>query len=108
MELPDFDPLDEKYRWCVYCKADCWPDPAYHADDCPVTTGRYPVEEGRGLGPSACCRCDKEFPEGSFYRLILAPGEINDPEDDHEFKTYLTVCEDCAMAVELLGASAEE
>lgn len=107
---PDFDPMDEAFRWCVFCKADCWPDPEFqsHDDDCPNVTGIFPIDE-RTMPPTAfkengapdirCCRCDRTMT--THYRLVDAPGtEGADPP------VKLVVCDDCAMAVELLGESA--
>jgi hypothetical protein len=109
MEMPeDFDPLDDKWRWCVYCKADCWPEVENqeHADDCPTVTGRYPVEPNGG--PSACCRCEVELKVGGFYRHICVR-EAGDTGDElADAPVYETVCEDCAMQVELLGAPREQ
>lgn len=70
-----FDPLDDRYRWCVYCQADCWPDPDHqrHDDACPRTTGLYPVRAAElrpGETAILCCRCDTTMALGELYALI--------------------------------------
>jgi hypothetical protein len=101
----DFDPLDDNWRWCVYCKADCWPDEPDHDEDCPSVTGRYPIDHPaeKPAPPSECCRCGHEFEKGrgEVYRLIRIAGD--EDLDDHEYPTYESVCEDCAIRVELMG-----
>lgn len=77
MDLSGYDPLDEKWRWCYYCKADCWPEPdnQRHASDCPTVTGLYPVTE-QDEDPwikgtyGACCACLRPFALGDRYVLI--------------------------------------
>ena len=67
------DPLDPAYRWCVYCGADCWPEPEAqrHHRDCPVRTGLYPVRAAE-IGPYGfrCCRCPVVLAVGDCYVLI--------------------------------------
>ena len=71
--FPDFDPLDPAYRWCVYCGADCWPEPEAqrHHRDCPARTGLYPVRAAE-IGPYGfrCCRCPVVLAVGDCYVLI--------------------------------------
>ncbi|PWK81692.1 hypothetical protein C8D88_116103 [Lentzea atacamensis] len=67
-----FDPLDEKYRWCVYCQADCWPEPENqrHDSECPTNTGIYPVRAEDALPTGdlgACTACSQPFALGDFY-----------------------------------------
>lgn len=109
--------LEDPFRWCVYCGADCYPDAdeQWHDEDCPSITGRYPIDHPneKPEPPHACCRCEKEFErgKGQHYRLILAPGEDPDAPDGtgfHDAKTYLVVCEDCAMQVDLLDEPRED
>lgn len=83
--LADYDPLDDKYRWCIYCGCDCWPDDADHASDCPQTTGIYPVTP-EDIG-TQCCDCGAEFQEGDTYAL--------QPSDVDNF--YCVVCAGCAV-----------
>jgi len=71
--LSDYDPLDPAYRWCVYCGADCWPEPEcqQHRESCPAVTGLYLVRDAdlvpHGFG---CCRCPVTFWVGDRYVLI--------------------------------------
>jgi len=69
------DPLDPAYRWCVYCGADCWPEPEAqrHHRDCPTRTGLYPVRAAE-IGPYGfrCCRCPVVLAVGDCYVLIDA------------------------------------
>jgi hypothetical protein len=58
MSYDDFvdDPeWEAKYRWCVYCKADCWVDDPEHTTECPTSTGVFPIREGDK--DMLCCRC---------------------------------------------------
>lgn len=73
MSVPFFDPLDEKYRWCIWCQADCWPEPEnrQHKADCPSVTGIYPVDQDM-LDREARCGygedgCGYVFKPGDFY-----------------------------------------
>lgn len=45
------------YRWCVYCKADCWVDEPEHSAGCPSSTGVYEVRYERCHPP--CEHCGK-------------------------------------------------
>lgn len=72
MDLSDFNPLDDKYRWCIYCQADCWPEHENqrHGEDCPVNTGIYPIRADEALptGDLGCCTaCSHPFALGDFY-----------------------------------------
>lgn len=72
------DETEDRFRWCIYCKADCWLDAEdqEHATDCPQTTGVWPVTE-RDLGirgpddPYAhgmkCMDCEADFKVGDHY-----------------------------------------
>lgn len=73
--IPDVDPLDDAFRWCVYCCADCWPEPENqrHADTCPTRTGLYPVteQERDPAGGHGCCTaCADPFLPGDHYVLV--------------------------------------
>lgn len=61
-----YNPLDEKWRWCVYCNADCWPEVPPHAKDCPLVTGLYPVDEDM-LTNEVRCGCGYVFQHGDLY-----------------------------------------
>lgn len=101
-----FDPLDERYRWCIHCSADCWPEPEYqkHDEYCPFVTGLWPVmEEDLKLG-MCCGQCMKAFQSGDVYMHInmetalpqSRPAEMNE-----------IVCVGCATAISILGAKYE-
>ena len=71
---------DDRFRYCVWCKVDCYEDEPEHADDCPQTTGLRPVRE-EDLGPTCahcgkpslggirCMDCGEEIKVGEFYVL---------------------------------------
>lgn len=73
--LASFDPLDDRFRWCIYCGADCWPEPdnQNHDLDCPMTTGLYPITSA-DLDPwggyGSCCLCHVPFGVNDLYMLI--------------------------------------
>jgi hypothetical protein len=77
VDLSDYNPLDEKWRWCYYCKADCWPEPEnqQHGSDCPMVTGLWPITEQdedpwtKGFY-SRCCTCSEPFNLGDTYVLV--------------------------------------
>jgi hypothetical protein len=96
VNIPFFDPLDEKYRWCIYCQADCWPEPEnqQHAADCPRTTGLFPVTQDMVDNRVECCYgdngCGHVFQLGEFY--MDTEVETNGPD------TVVTVaCIGCAL-----------
>jgi hypothetical protein len=76
MTLPnDFNPLDDKYRYCVYCFADCWPEPENqrHGPNCPVVTGLFPVMEMERLPDGTfggCSYCAVPLKLGDVYVLV--------------------------------------
>jgi hypothetical protein len=88
-----FDPLDERYRWCIYYHADCWPEPdnQQHTPDCPHTTGLYPVTED--MVGDRCSygdgECDHVFRLGEFY---MDTEVIDDGRD----RTVTVACIGCA------------
>lgn len=72
MDLGDFNPLDDKYRWCIYCQADCWPEHEnqQHAQECLTNTGIYPVRADEALPTGdlgVCTACSHPFALGDFY-----------------------------------------
>lgn len=73
IDLSGFDTLDERYRWCVYCEADCWPEPENQRHDptCPITTGVFPVDEDPFLPGSfgRCAACDWPFDRDDKYMV---------------------------------------
>jgi hypothetical protein len=89
---------EERYRWCVYCGADCWPDVEHqeHADDCPTVTGRHPIVGDPGLpddhpakdAPIRCARCPKLLTD--HYRTVQIEGGST--------PVYECVCDNCALA----------
>jgi hypothetical protein len=70
--LPTFDPLDDQYRWCIYCRADCWPEleDQRHSPVCPDTTGLYPVDEQLLSCRGGCGSCGSIFRAGDVYMHI--------------------------------------
>lgn len=73
----DHDALDERYRHCIYCRADCWPEPGQrqHHKHCPVTLGLYPItwrEADPSGTPPRCCSCSELFRFGDQYALLDA------------------------------------
>ena len=104
------DELEDRYRWCVFCGADCWVSPEFqsHADDCPSVTGVFPVrgEELGGLCESCgepsrsmgCCRCDHTFSLGEHYHRLRIP------DTDDSMPGYEVVCAGCAAHAELSGS----
>lgn len=78
---------EDPFRYCVYCRADCYEDEPEHADDCPSSTGVYPVDGhflkpfcphcGESMhGPPRCMDCDEVIPVGSHYvHRELDPGD---------------------------------
>jgi hypothetical protein len=68
--IPIFDPLDERYRWCKYCRADCWPDPEnqQHDASCPARTGLWPIEQDDVAAGAQCGRgCGYVFQLSDVY-----------------------------------------
>jgi predicted RNA-binding Zn-ribbon protein involved in translation (DUF1610 family) len=83
-EDPEFE---AKFRYCIYCGVDCYPDgevdvwathEVEHADDCPSTTGVFPVREedagppcphcGERIdGEMLCSDCDQPLRVGDHY-----------------------------------------
>ena len=83
------DPLDERRRWCVWCGADCWPDPEYqdHDADCPQTTGLYPVTADDLVDGMLCAECRTPFRLGDLYAR-----QLTDDED-----VFVIVCVGCRV-----------
>lgn len=92
--IPFFDPLDERYRWCIYCNADCWPEPEnqQHKDDCPSVTGLFPVDQEMvDLGAECGGGCGHVFQLGEFYMDTQV--EQNGPD-----KSCVVACIGCASS----------
>lgn len=102
--IPFFEPLDEKYRWCVYCGADCWPEPEnqQHKGDCPSVTGLWPVsQEDVERGASCGKECGHVFQLGEYY--MHTEVEENGPD-----KVVTVACIACAFGEHMeQGASGE-
>jgi hypothetical protein len=64
-----YDSLNEADRLCVWCKADCWPEPENqsHSTHCPFATGVYPADEG-----DECSVCLEAL---DFYILVDDDGQ---------------------------------
>lgn len=86
-----FDPLDPALRYCVYCQADCWPEPEnrQHAGDCPTQTGVYPIlEQDRNPWGNFgdCGGCHTPFTLGDLYVLADVRTEtITGPAPEHGY-----------------------
>jgi hypothetical protein len=95
-----FDPLDERFRWCIFCKADCWPDREYqeHAEDCPSATNLWPVTGADLAYGLACIDCHVELNLGDFYAQV----DVTEPGE--EIRCFEVVCIGCKAAHDLLGA----
>lgn len=104
MERNPVSDIEDQFRWCVHCGADCYGDETAHADDCPSVTNVWPVtEQNLGIrGPDdpyahgmLCTDCEAEFKLGDHYthRLVgegaMAPGMPECP-------IYEIVCLGCA------------
>ncbi len=89
-----FDELNEQYRYCIYCEADCWlePENQQHITDCPFNTGLWPIEDFM-LRTEACCM---------YCPYIFEPGDVYMMVNDNE-----VVCVGCATAIKVLGAQYE-
>ena len=124
--MGDSDP----FRFCIYCAADCYEEDPEHADDCPSTTGVFPVTKRMLVSISAegelehsgmrCMDCEDSFAAGDHYthrhvgRGALAFGIDEDasPADIltaalapgmEEADVYEIICLGCA-ALEALAA----
>lgn len=107
--LPDEN--DERFRWCVYCGADCAvdEDEQEHKSDCPVSTGLWPVRAEDyhrcshcgEVDVDACCMdCGAPFKLGDVYVLRDADtGEI-------ARRPYVgeVVCVGCGAQVEVTAS----
>lgn len=82
---------EERYRYCVFCGADCHEDEPAHRDDCPSVTGVWPVREedfgpkcvhcGQGaFGGMRCMDCGSDLKMGDHYmHRETDPGDPHDP-----------------------------
>jgi hypothetical protein len=87
------DPLDEQFRWCIYCGADCWPEGENqrHDLDCPRVTGLYPVDRLLLAAGARCSEgCGHQFQQGDHYGEI--PLHTDGPD-----KTVAIACLPCAV-----------
>lgn len=55
---------EDRFRWCIHCKADCWVDPEdqEHAAGCPFSTGLWPVETDAALEVARWVRWESDAP----------------------------------------------
>ncbi len=97
--------MTDLYRFCVFCEADCYEEDPEHADDCPSTTGVFPVAKRDLVSINAegelehsgmrCMDCEDSFAAGDHYahrhvgRGALAPGMA-------EADVYEVICLGCA------------
>jgi hypothetical protein len=95
MSYDDFvdDPeWEAKYRWCVYCKADCWVDDPEHTTECPTSTGVFPIREGDK--DMLCCRCKAPLSD-SYMHIDMETGEVG-PTNSRAVPVLEVVCIACA------------
>jgi hypothetical protein len=103
-----FDPLDEQYRYCMYCKADCWPEPENQKHDlsCPMETGLYPVDDDTIYHEGCCGQCGITFQPGDFEMNIdMETGKVVARFENN--KCYEVVCVSCGTAINILGVKYE-
>jgi len=107
----DDPPSDDPFRFCVYCEADCYEEDPEHGDDCPSTTGVFPVNKRMLVSINAegelehsgmrCGDCRDPFVAGDHYthrhvgRGTFIPGMA-------EADMYEVICLGCA-ALEALA-----
>lgn len=100
-----FDPLDEQFRWCVFCKADCWPEPQKqkHNIDCPMSTGLWPITETDYNMDMCCGMCYEKFELNEFSMQFDV-----EKQQVSLYGTLLEViCIGCAAAITILGVKYE-
>lgn len=100
-----FDSLSERYRWCIYCKADCWPEPEHqkHNVDCPMATGLWPITEDDYNMDMCCGMCSEKFEMGEHsMQFDLHTHEVVLRGDMLE-----VICIGCAAAISILGVKYE-
>lgn len=100
-----FDSLDDQYRWCIFCKADCWPEQENqeHAADCPQSTNLWPVSDDDYKCEMCCCMCSERFDKDSHSVLVDAvTGEITTLA-----LVSTVICIGCAAAISILGVRYE-
>jgi hypothetical protein len=98
--VPFHDPLADEYRYCLYCEADCWPEPdnQRHGPECPDSTLVYPVDEPM-LTFGARCECGHVFQRGDSYMHV----EVARSGPD---LVVVVVCVGCAARAVLLDGGA--
>jgi hypothetical protein len=101
-----YDSLDEQYRYCVHCSADCWPEPANqkHAMDCPTSTGIYPMDAQEKEYGMICDQCDKDI-EDYYGYIDMNTG--NPVTRAGAGDIVECVCLGCIAAISILGVSYE-
>jgi hypothetical protein len=103
-----FDALDEKYRWCIYCKADCWLEleNQRHDKTCPFETGLFPVDSDTIERGGCCGQCSTPFELDDFEMNVdMKTGEIVSKFEP--YRSYEIVCVGCATAIKVLGVKYE-
>lgn len=99
----DYDHLADEYRWCVYCKADCWPEPEnqQHQPDCASITGLYPVmptDLNPWGGYGDCSACHTPFALGDLYVIANMDTETVDGS-----RSGYVVCVGCGSVAAPIG-----
>ena len=78
----------DMFRYCIYCGCDCYEDNPAHRDDCPQTTGVYPITKSDIENQVVCAECRSLFAVGDSYCLQAIEGS-----DD----VFSTVCVGCGI-----------
>lgn len=90
--------VDDAYRWCIYCGADCWLEEPAHYALCPFEIGLFPVTE-KEIRPHgfACVECGVEFKVGDVYvhRPLGIADEVEILGLTQSFQAMECVCVGC-------------
>lgn len=94
---------EDLYRWCIYCKADCWLATQKHAPYCPVSTGLWPITQS-DYDNDMCCGCCFEKFELDEYCMQLDT-QIN--QVVLHGNVLEIICIGCAAGISILGVKYE-
>lgn len=112
----ELEPEGDRYRWCIFCKADCWLDEAdqVHAAECPMSTGVWPITEREVRthmcpactcedGGMACDDCHRAFVVGDGYMVVDYHSDVVwEPTVGDRPWWGVVICTGCAAARDLL------
>lgn len=68
---------NDMFQYCIYCGCDCHESPPEHRDDCPQTTGVYPITEFETDHQIVCTECREPFKTGDSYCHQAVEGETD-------------------------------